>query len=249
MRGAEKDFAALLLIAATACSPAPQPVTPPRESLSGEGWIDATALLDPATTPVYTGNAPMHFTFDSDMRKGAGYTLSTFNLGAHSGTHVDAPMHFIVDGAPIDKVSLAALIGPARVIDIADSVQVIDTTELSRHLLQGATRILFRTRSSHHDWMDSSTFHTDFAYLTADAAAALVRAGVVLVGVDYLSAEKYGAAEPLAHRALLGKNIPIVEGLQLKEVPAGDYDLVVLPLRVANHEAAPARALLHPRAP
>ena len=82
------------------------------------GWIDVTATLDPATTPVYEGDAPMKFDFLKDMRKGDGFTLSVYSLGAHSGTHIDAPMHFIRDGAPIDRVPIEALIGPARVIDI-----------------------------------------------------------------------------------------------------------------------------------
>lgn len=212
-------------------------------------WIDATATLDPATTPVYEGNAPMKFDFVSDMRKGDGFTLSAFSLGAHSGTHIDAPMHFIRDGAPIDRVPLDPLMGPARVIDIPDGVQSIDAVELNRHKWRGASRVLFRTRSSLRGWMHSPTFHHDFAYIAPDAAQLLADAGVKLVGVDYLSAEKFGAAAPLTHRILLGKGIPIVEGLAMEEVRAGDYDLIVLPMKVGGHEAAPARAVLRRRAP
>src|ERR671927_309001 len=92
-------------------------------------WIDATVTLDPATTPVYEGDAPMRFEFLKDMRKGDVLTLSVYSLGAHSGTHVDAPMHFVAGGAPVDKVPLEPLIGPARVIEIADGVQAIDAAE------------------------------------------------------------------------------------------------------------------------
>jgi arylformamidase len=212
-------------------------------------WIDATATLDPATTPVYEGNAPMKFDFVSDMRKGDGFTLSAFSLGAHSGTHIDAPMHFIRDGVPIDRVPLDPLIGPARVIDIPDAVQSIDAAELNRHKWKGASRVLFRTRSSLRGWMHSPTFHHDFAYVAPDAAQLLADAHVKLVGIDYLSAEKFGAAAPLTHRILLGQGIPIVEGLELEEVRAGDYDLIVLPIKVGGHEAAPARAVLRRRAP
>jgi arylformamidase len=212
-------------------------------------WIDATATLDPATTPVYEGNAPMKFDFVSDMRKGDGFTLSAFSLGAHSGTHIDAPMHFIRDGVPIDRVPLDPLIGPARVIDIPDAVQSIDAAELNRHKWKGASRVLFRTRSSLRGWMHSPTFHHDFAYVAPDAAQLLADERVKLVGIDYLSAEKFGAAAPLTHRILLGKGIPIVEGLALEEVRAGDYDLIVLPIKVGGHEAAPARAVLRRRAP
>jgi arylformamidase len=208
------------------------------------GWIDVTATLDPATTPVYEGDAPMSFEFLKDMRRGDSFTLSKFSLGAHSGTHVDAPMHFVRDGASIDKVPLESLIGTARVIDIPDSLESIDAAELDRHTWRGAQRVIFRTRSSLRGWMRSATFHRDFAYIAPDAAQLLADAGVKLVGVDYISAEKFGAAAPMTHRILLGKGIPIVEGLALDTVSAGDYELIVLPMKVAGHEGAPARAVI-----
>ena len=213
------------------------------------GWIDATATLDPATTPVYEGDAPMRFEFLKDMRRGDALTLSVFSLGAHSGTHIDAPMHFVAGGASIDKVSLERLVGPARVIDIPDDVQAIDAAELGRHAWRGAARVLFRTRSSRRGWMTSPSFHRDFAYVAPDAAQLLADAGVQLVGIDYISVEQFGAAAPATHRILLGRGIPIVEGLALESVPAGEYDLIVLPLKVAGHEGAPARAVLRRRAP
>src|SRR5690242_3440733 len=92
--------------------------------------------------------------------------------------------------------------------------------------------------------MTSPTFHRDFAYIAPDAAQQLADAGVQLVGVDYLSAEQFGAPAPRAHQILLGRGIPIVEGLSLQAVSAGDYDLIVLPMKVGGHEAAPARAVL-----
>jgi arylformamidase len=217
------------------------------DALPSSGWIDVTATLDPASTPVYDGDAAMAFTFLKDMRKGDALTLSSFSLGAHSGTHIDAPMHFVADGASIDRVPLAPLIGPARVIDVADGVQSIDAAELDRHPWRGAQRILFRTRSSGRGWMGSPVFHRDFAYIAPDAAQRLADAGVLLVGIDYISAEQFGAAEPATHRILLGRGIPIVEGLALESVRAGDYDLIVLPMKVAGHEGAPARAVLRAR--
>ena len=211
------------------------------------GWIDVSATLDSATTPVYEGDAPMSFEFLKDMRKGDGFTLSKLTLGAHSGTHVDAPMHFIRDGDPVDQVSLESLMGPARVVEIPDSVQSIDAGELNRHNWKDAERVVFRTRSSVRGWMKSPTFHRDFAYIAPDAAQLLADADVKLVGVDYISAEKFGAPAPLAHRALLGKGIPIVEGLSLESVTPGDYDLIVLPMKVGGHEGAPARAVMRKR--
>jgi arylformamidase len=216
-------------------------------AIAATGWIDATATLDPATTPVYEGDAPMKFDFLHDMRKGDGFTLSVYSMGAHSGTHVDAPMHFVLGGATIDQLPLDPFIGPARVIDIPDDVQAINAAELGRHAWKGAERVLFRTRSSLRGWMSSSTFHRDFAYIAPDAAQLLADAGVKLVGIDYISAEQFAAPAPMTHRILLGKGIPIVEGLALAGVAAGDYDIIVLPIKVGGHEGAPARAVLRKR--
>jgi arylformamidase len=256
--GAEKGgrqlgwtIVALAALAASACASkhrtAPQSAAPaaPIE----KGWIDVTATLDPATTPVYEGDAPMKFDFLKDMRKGDVLTLSVYSLGAHSGTHIDAPMHFVAGGASIDQLSLEPLIGPARVIDIPDGVQAIDAAELDRHEWRGAQRVIFRTRSSLRGWMESPTFHRDFAYIAPDAAQLLADAGVQLVGIDYISAEQFGAPAPRTHRILLSKGIPIVEGLALEGVRAGEYDLIVLPMKVAGHEGAPARAVLRKRIP
>ncbi len=219
------------------------------KTLIATGWIDATATLDPATTPIYAGDAPLKFEFLKDMRKGDSFTLSAYSMGAHSGTHIDAPMHFVRDGASIEQLSLASLIGPARVIDIPDDVQSIDAVELNRHEWRGAPRVIFRTRSSLRGWMASPTFHRDFAYIAPDAAQLLADAGVQLVGIDYISAEQFGAPAPRTHQILLGRGIPIVEGLALGAVGAGDYDLIVVPIKVAGHEGAPARAIMRKRAP
>jgi GntP family gluconate:H+ symporter len=233
----------LLLSLVVGCAPARQG-TP---DLSAQGWIDATATLDPARTPVYEGDAPMKFDFLKDMRKGDKLTLSVYSLGAHSGTHLDAPMHFVATGAPIDQVALDPLMGAARVIDIPDSVRAIDSSELNRHDWRGAKRVLFRTRSTLRGWMDAPEFHRDFAYVAPDAAQLLADAGVVLVGVDYISAEQFGAPAPRTHQILLGHGIPIVEGLDLRPIQAGDYDVIVLPLKVRGHEGAPARAIMRKR--
>jgi arylformamidase len=231
-----------LLASVAACAGS----TPSVESAPST-WIDVTATLDSATTPVYAGDPPMHFEFVKDMRKGDPLTLSSYALGAHSGTHVDAPMHFVANGASIDQVPLDRFIGRARVIEIPDSIQAIDAAELARHDWHGALRILFRTRSSIGGWMTSPMFHRDFAYIAPDAAQLMADAGVQLVGIDYLSAEQFGAPAPRTHQILLGKGIPIVEGLSLQAVHGGEYDLIVLPIKVGGHEAAPARAVLRPR--
>ena len=216
------------------------------EPRSGD-WIDVSAPIDPKSVPVYPGNAPVKIDFALNYDKGDKLALSSISLGAHAGTHVDAPMHFIKGGASIDRVPLERFVGPARVIDCTPDAKAIDAAELNKHDWKGVRRILFRTRNSRNHWMTDSTFHEDFTYVAPDAARLLADAGVELVGIDYLSAEKFRSSDFQTHLILLGKGIPIVEGLQLADVTAGDYDLIVLPLRVIGHEAAPARAILKHR--
>ncbi len=239
-----------LLVAGCGVAFAQPPASP---ALSGEGWIDVTAPVDPRTTPVYPGNPPLKLDFVQSLDSGAQVTLSAFSFGAHTGTHVDAPMHFIKGGASLDQIPLQKFIGPVRVIDCSPQAKAIDAAELNKHDWRGAHRIFFRTRNSRNGWMTDPKFHEDFTYLAPDAAQLLADAGVELVGIDYLSIERFGFAEPQTHRILLGKNIPVVEGLSLQNVQAGDYDLVLLPMRIMGHEAGPARAILRrsaaPRTP
>jgi arylformamidase len=229
------------LIAATTCS-----AVSGAEPRAG-GWIDVSAPIDPQTAPVYPGNAPIKLEFMMDYDKGDKLALSSYSLGAHTGTHVDAPLHFIKGGMSVDLVPLAHFVGPARVIDCSADAKLIDAAELNKHNWKGARRILFRTRNSRNHWMTDPTFHEDFTYLAPDAAQLLAEAGVELVGIDYLSIEKFHSAEPKTHLALLTRGIPVVEGLSLADVTAGDYDLIVLPIRITGHEAAPARAILKRR--
>jgi arylformamidase len=214
--------------------------------ISVAGWIDVTAPLDVVTTPTYTGDTRPKFELLRSFDKGDQVTLSSYLMTAHAGTHVDAPLHFVAKGASIDQVPLARLMGRARVIDCTPDAVAIDAAELNKHDWRGAKRILFRTRNSRNSWMVDPNFHEDFTYISPDAAQLMADAGVELVGIDYLSAEKFGAHEAKTHQILLGKNIPIVEGLDLRAIKGGDYDLIILPLKVVGHEAAPARAILRP---
>jgi arylformamidase len=172
--------------------------------------------------------------------------LSSYLMTAHAGTHVDAPLHFVPKGASIDQVPLRTLIGRALVIDCSPDAAAIDVAELNKHDWRGEKRLLFRTRNSRNSWMVDPNFHPEFTYIAPEAAQLMADSGVELVGIDYLSAEKFGASEPRTHQILLGRSIPIIEGLDLRGVKAGEYDLIVLPLKVVGHEAAPARALVRP---
>jgi arylformamidase len=210
-------------------------------------WIDISAAVSPETAPIFDDDPPVHFRWVKQIAKGDKDNLSAMDMGLHTLTHVDAPLHFIQNGMTIDHVPISKLIGPARVITIDPSVDVIDAAELRKHDLAGVKRVLFRTRASAKNWLYDREFHKDYTGIAADAARKVVEAGMDLVGVDYLSAEQFQAKDAPTHKALLGNNVLIVEGLDLHNVTEGDYTLIVLPLKLAGREAAPARALLQHR--
>jgi arylformamidase len=168
------------------------------------------------------------------------------HFGAHTATHIDAPAHFI-EGAPgLSSVSLDALIGEALVVEMPPDVLAIDARHVRARVPEGTTRVLFKTRNSLF-WENSrGEFREDFTYVTPDGARALVECGVRLVGIDYLSIEKFGSVDFASHLALLSRGVVIVEGLDLRKVDAGLYELICLPLRIAagSGDGAPARAVL-----
>lgn len=182
---------------------------------------------------VYPRNPGVHIERVSSIPRGDVANLSRLDFGVHSGTHVDAPLHFI-DGAPgAEALPLDALMGPCHVVDATGLEGDIDQPEIPA----GAERVLFKTRNS--ELWDRNTFSEDFVRLTVDAARGLVGRGVRLVGVDYLS-----VGGPDTHRALLGAGVVILEGLDLREVEPGRYRLLCLPLLIPGSDGAPARALL-----
>ena len=203
---------------------------------------DVTVPLVPGL-PVYPGDPP--FEIESVQRLGsAPFSLSRMSLATHTGTHVDAPAHFLPGGATIDSLPLEILLGKARVVEIA-ARERIDRADLEPRDLRDDLRILLKTRMSGQ--MLKSGFQEDHLYLSGDAAAYLAQAGLKLVGFDYLSVDRYGAQDYPAHHALLEAGVVIVEGLDLSEVEPGEYDMTCLPLRVAGGDGAPARVILRSR--
>jgi arylformamidase len=199
-----------------------------------------------AATPVYPGDPGIEIGQWAAIAGGDAANVSLLHFGAHTGTHVDAPSHFIEGAAKVDAMPLDALVGAARVILIPDGVDAIEAGHLSSQSLEGATRIIFKTRNSAF-WSDTATgFRRDFTYITPGAARALVQSGVRLVGMDYLSVEKFQSERHETHEILLSHGVVIVEGLDLREVAAGDYEFVCLPLKIAGGtgDGAPARAIL-----
>jgi arylformamidase len=191
---------------------------------------------------IYPGNPEILIDPEQTIAQGAGANVSRLSFGSHTGTHVDAAKHFFDDGQPVDLIPLEKLIGPARLISVDDAVMSVTADDLKKQDLSSQKRILIRTRNS--SFNEETEFHKDYTYIAPDAAEYLVSLGVELVGVDYLSIEQFHSGHHRTHRALLEKDIVIVEGLNLRDVEPGDYELICLPLRLAGVDGAPARAVL-----
>ena len=204
---------------------------------------DVTVPID-SGIPIYEGDPPVKIEAASSLAKGDSANVSFLHFGAHTGTHVDAPAHFIAGAARIDSLPLDTLIGPARVVRIPDDRAEIDTNFIAGGDLDGVERLLFHTRNS--SFWNGEGFRKDFTHLLPEAAEMLVNRGVKLVGTDYLSIEKFHSGHHRTHIALLSRGVVIVEGLNLSGVPAGDYELICLPLKIAEGagDGAPARVVL-----
>lgn len=202
-------------------------------------WIDITTTISDGMVH-WPDNAPVHITHTSSMAAGDAANVTKLSMSAHTSTHVDAPLHFIANGADMTALDLNTVIGPARVVKIEDE-QAITLREIQDLPVAAGDRILFRTHNSDSDW-GTEPFKEQAIKLDADAAEFLREKGVICVGVDYLT-----VGGPDAHHALLGHNITVIEGLALQTVAPGEYDLICLPLKIKGADGAPARVIIKPR--
>jgi arylformamidase len=187
-------------------------------------------------------NPPVRIDRMLDMERGDVANVSKISLGSHTGTHMDAPFHFVRDGQGMDRMPLDATIGRARVIEIQDPVS-IKPDELGPYGIGRGERILFKTRNSSREWWDQDSIE-DFVYVSQQAARYLADREVRTVGADYLSVGGFRKDGVETHQALLGAGIWVIEGLNLSRVEPGEYELTCLPLKVADGDGAPARAIL-----
>lgn len=196
--------------------------------------------------PTWPGDPEIQLVNWQSLSKGDGANVSMLKFSAHTATHVDAPAHFIEGAAKVESMPLEVLIGEAEVVEVPEDSRVIDEQFVTSHCAPGTTRILFKTRNSAF-WSETNPqFRTDFTYLDLPAAEKLVQQGIKLVGIDYLSIEKFGQEKHETHHALLSHNVIILEALNLSDVPAGKYELICLPLRLRSNmgDGAPARVVL-----
>lgn len=191
--------------------------------------------------PVYPNNAPVSIEPYAKISDGASSNLSKVTLGTHTATHVDAPLHVFEEGMKLEEIPLETFIGECRVVDAShrgpgELVMIEDLGEVV-----SGERLLVRTSNSERG---IDEFYEDFVALSGDAADFLATKGITLFGIDYLSIKQRGSIDNRAHTSLLSKNIPIIEGLNLKDIPAGKYELICLPLKLSNVEGGPVRAIL-----
>jgi arylformamidase len=199
-----------------------------------------------SSTPTYPGDPLVEIKAWKEFSRGDSVNVSVAHFGLHSGTHVDAPAHFIEGGAKVDALSLQSLIGEAEVVEVAKHIQVIDEDFVAANCIHGSQRVLFKTRNSDFWNHPEDGFRVDHTYLDSAAAMRLVNSGVKLVGIDYLSVESSETDKYETHHILLRNDVVILEGLDLREVEAGFYELICLPLKIADGmgDGAPARTVL-----
>ena len=202
-------------------------------------YYDISLNLSPETVRWLT-SPPMELQERRRMSRGDQNNSSALNMSAHSGTHLDAPFHFVPDGNTIDSLPLELFMGPALVHQVeADShIMVKDISAID---FKGMTRVLFKTRNS--QLLQQSRFEPNFVAFSVEAAEALVAQGVKLVGLDYLSVAHPDEQVPV-HRAFLDHGVALLEGVDLSNIQPGPYELICFPLRLRGLDGAPCRAVL-----
>ncbi len=192
--------------------------------------------------PVWPGDPKVQLQRISKIEEGESANVSSVSMSVHSGTHMDAPYHFVRQGKTIDALPLEVLIGPVQVVEVSDAVGVINRQViLGCEIKPGVERVLFKTRNS--QFWPGKEFRTDFVGVDEGAAKALVEMKVRLVGIDYLSIAPYNASRP-THEVLLSHEVVVLEGCDLSQVKAGFYTLIALPTKFGAADGAPVRAVL-----
>ena len=206
-----------------------------------DDWIDVSVPLRSGMVH-WPDNPPVSIERMLDIERGDVANVSKLSLGAHTGTHMDAPLHFFRTGNGLDAMPLTATIGRARVIEIRDP-ESIKPEELRPYQIQRGERVLFKTRNSTRCW-HTDDFVEDFVYISQEAARYLAVQQVQTIGVDYLSVGGFFTDGVETHHALLEAGIWIIEGLNLSGIEPGIYELICLPLKIEESDGAPARAIL-----
>ncbi len=213
------------------------------ESKCHERWIDITTTIEDGMVH-WPDDEPVNIKLTSSIKQGANANVTGISMSAHTGTHIDAQRHFVDGGEDITQIPLHALVGEAKVFHILDKTS-ITLSEIQQKSIEKGDRVIFKTHNSTVDW-PMQEFMKDYVYLATDAAQYLREKGVLCVGIDYLSiAGEMNGAE--VHRLLLTQKIVIIEGLWLKDVDEGKYDMICLPMKIKGSDGGPARVIIRKR--
>jgi arylformamidase len=194
--------------------------------------------------PVWPGDPLVENQLVSSIENGDEANVTIIKMSAHTGTHIDAPKHFIKSGTAIEGLSLVTLLGEVEVVDIDFRISQIDALTLSKlNKTQWPQRVLFKTNNSKMRLLEEDCFNQNFIALLPDAAEYLVQKGVKLVGIDYLSIAPFEDGSD-THIKLLENNVIVIEGLNLADISPGIYELIALPILLEDADGAPARVLL-----
>ncbi len=206
------------------------------------GWIDVTLPVEAGMTH-WPGDPEVVLERVVDMRNGDICNVTRMNMCVHTGTHMDAPVHFLADGAGMETVPVDVLVGRSRMIRISDPVS-IRKAELEAHDIQPGERILLQTQNI--TIPRGAPFKMDFVYIAADAAQYLADRKVGLVGVDYMSVGGFYNDMVETHKLLLSAGVWIVENVDMRDLEPGNYEILCMPMKIVGADGAPARVLLRP---
>lgn len=220
---------------------------PPASEICLKNFLDFEEVYDISaplnTAPAYPGDRPYHLDWMARLDEGKGYCLSALSLSSHAGTHLDFPSHLIRNGKSQERYPLKRFIIPAEVISIPEEGPILPSSLKEGKINEGQA-LLFKTCNSQKQLLHQAAFSENYVHLSQDAAILCASEKVGLVGIDYLSVDKYGDDSLIVHRTLLENDILILEGIDLASVPCGRYSLICLPLSLKNAEASPVRAAL-----
>jgi arylformamidase len=203
---------------------------------------DITLTITPQSI-VWPGDPPVIMERTSSIASGDNSNVTHISMSCHTGTHVDAPDHFLNNGKTVEALSLDLLVGRAYVLHLPDVNLITASVLMQADIPPRTRRLLFKTRNSEYWAKGSGEFHTDFVGLSVDAAELLVDRNVKLVGIDYLSIAPYKMGTPV-HTILLNAGVVVIEGLDLYQVSQGRYTLHCLPLKLGGADGAPTRCIL-----
>lgn len=205
---------------------------------------DISTTIFPGMVTWENAEPPLCLAWAAQIGENSPCNVSTLTGGMHTGTHLDAPLHFVEGGATVESLKLTSLLGDAQLVEIYDSPAISGYNLQNAGVNKDTKRLLLKTDNTRKRLLDNPVFAKDYVGIDSSGARWLVEQGIELVGMDYLSVGPYGKRNVETHKILLQAGIVVVEGLSLVDVSAGTYMMAALPLKIAGAEGSPCRVVL-----